>query len=256
MLNSIDFLIDSTLTATDGTIGLVRQAYFDDQTWVIRYLVVATGTWLAGREVLISPESVKQPLGRVKNLDVALTRRQVEGSPAIDTHRPVSRQHERELRAYYGHPEYWEGSELGAMSAVPFFPPPLPTTVQSEADCAARDAEVPPEDLHLRSSAVVTGYDIQATDHSIGHVEDFMFDDECWTIRYLLVNTRNWWPGGKKILLATHWIDSIDWAEKTVYTTLTRQQVRDGPEYVEAVPIDRDYEQRLHDAYGREGYWN
>jgi hypothetical protein len=256
MLNSVTHLVDSTITASDGPIGHVRQVYFDDQAWAIRYLVVDTGDWLAGREVLISPYSVKQPLGSVKNVDVALTRQQVEGSPPIDTHLPVSRQHEREHQGYYGHPEYWAGGELWAMSALPFFPTPLPVTVESEAECAARQAEVPAEDIHLRSSKAVTGYDIQASDDSIGHVEDFIFDDECWAIRYLVVDTRNWWPGGKRVLLATHWIDRIDWADKTVYTSLTREQVMNSPAYEEPASLNRDYEKRLHAAYDRQGYWN
>ena len=108
----------------------------------------------------------------------------------------------------------------------------------------------------MRSSAHVTGYDIQATDDSIGHVKDFIFDEASWAVRYLVVDTRNWWPGGRKVLLATRWIDRIDWAEQTVYTTLTRAQVKGSPEYEEAAIIDRDYEQRLHEAYGREAYWD
>ena len=89
-------------------------------------------------------------------------------------------------------------------------PLPLPTSVESKAEIAIRDKGVPAEDVSLRSSAVVTGYDIQATDDSIGHVKDFVFDDESWAIRYLAVDTRNWWPGGKKVLAATRWADSID----------------------------------------------
>ena len=62
--------------------------------------------------------------------------------------------------------------------------------------------------------------------------------------------------GGKKVLLATRWIDRIDWADKTVYTKLTRAQIKNSPEYDESEPVNRDYEERLHDSYGREGYWD
>jgi uncharacterized protein YrrD len=256
MLNSVSHLAGSTVTATDGEIGHVKEAYFDDVAWAIRYLVVDTGTWLSGREVLISPYSVKQPLGSARNADVFLTREQVRNSPVTDTHQPVSRRHERETLGYYAYPEYWGGGDLWAMSPLPLLPPPLPVSVESQAELTRKEDEVPAEDVHLRSSAHVTGYDIQASDASIGHVKDFIFDDESWAVRYLVVDTRNWWPGGKKVLLATRWIDHIDWAEKTVYNTLTREQVRNSPEYDEAVGIDRDYEMRLHDAYGREAYWD
>lgn len=256
MWNSISHLTGSKVIATDGEIGHVKEAYFDDQAWTIRYLVVDTGNWLSGRDVLISPYAVTQPLGSGKIIDVSLTRKKVNDSPNIDTHQPVSRQHEREYSSYYTFPEYWGGAELWYMSALPLLPDPLPTSVESEAECAAREAQVPAEDVHLRSSANVTGYEIQASDDSIGHVRDFIFDDESWAIRYLVVDTRNWWPGGKKVLLATHWIDSIDWADKTVFTKLTREQVKNSPAYEEAAPLNRDYEKRLHDAYSRIGYWD
>ena len=256
MMNSVGHLTGSTITATDGEIGHVKEVFFDDEAWAIRYLVIDTGTWLSGREVLVSPYAVVQPLGSGKIIDVSLTRQQVNDSPDIDTHQPVSRRHEREYLSYYAYPEYWAGGDLWAMSALPLLPPPLPAAVESEAESARREADVPAEDVHLRSSAIVTGYDIQATDDSIGHVKDFIFDDESWAVRYLVVDTRNWWPGGKKVLLATHWIDRIDWADKTVYTKLTREQIKNSPEYEEAKTINRDYEKRLHDAYGRVGYWD
>ena len=65
-------------------------------------------------------------------------------------------------------------------------------------------------DPHLRSSAAVTGYHIQATDGDIGHVEDFLLDDRSWTIRFMVVDTTNWWAG-EKVLIAPAWIERVDW---------------------------------------------
>ena len=260
MLNSVLHLNGSKIMASDGEIGHVTEAYFDDENWTIRYLVVDTGTWLAGREVLISPYAVTQPLGAHsgggKQIAVALTKQQVGDSPTTETHLPVSRRHEREMSRYYAFPAYWEGGELWAMSALPLVPAPLPTQIESEAEAKLREADVPAEDVHLRSSANITGYDLQATDDSIGHVSDLIFDDESWAIRYLVVDTRNWWPGGKKVLVATQWIDRIDWADKTVFTTLTRDEVKASPAYDEAQIISRDYEERLHASYSRADYWD
>lgn len=255
MLNSVSYLDGSKIMATDDEIGHVKEVYFDDRAWTIRYLVVDTGAWMPGREVLVSPYSVIQPPGSGKMIDVSLTRAQVEKSPVVDTHKPVSRQHENEYLRYYAFPDYWEGTDLWGMTALPLLPPPLPVSVESAAEVDLRQAKVPARDAHLRSSAEVAGYEIQAADGSIGHVKDFVFDDESWRIRYLVVDTRNWWPGGKKVLLATHWIERIDWSDQTVHTTLTREQVKQSPAYEEAEPINRDYEKRLHQAYGREGYW-
>ena len=256
MMNSVTHLNGSAVTATDGTIGHVKEIYFDDQAWAIRYLVVDTGSWLSGRDVLVSPYAVKQPLAAVKNIDVALTRQQVEKSPAIDTHMPVSRRHEREYLDYYAYPAYWGGDAMWAMSAMPLVPPALQTPLETQEERAQIEKDVPAEDVHLRSSANVTGYDIQASDDSIGHVADFVFDDESWAIRYLVIDTRNWWPGGKKVLIGTHWIESIDWAAKTVHVKLTRAQIKSSPQYEEGGHINRDYEERLHDAHDRKGYWD
>ena len=256
MMNSVSHLNGSTVTATDGAIGHVKEVYFDDQAWAIRYLIVDTGTWLSGREVLISPYAVNQPLTSAKNIDVALTREQVEKSPDIDTHQPVSRRHEQAYLDYYAYPAYWGGDALWAMTAMPVMPSVLLAPEQIAAEHARLDSAVPAEDVHLRSSASVQGYDIQATDDSIGHVEDFLFDDQSWAIRYLVIDTRNWWPGGKRVLIGTHWIERIEWAEKTVRVTLTREQVMHAPPYEEGEPISRAYEQRLHDASARAGYWD
>jgi len=252
MLNSVNRIKGSKIVATDGEIGHVKEAFFDDQAWTIRYLVIDTGNWLSGRNVLISPYSVQQPLPADKHIEVSLTREQVQNSPDIDTHQPVSRRYERQYSSYYAYPEYWVGDGLWPMGPLPL----LPAEGGPREELAAREDEVAEEDVHLRSSAVVSGYNIQATDDSIGHVDDFIFDDESWAVRYLVIDTRNWWPGGKKVLIGTHWIDKLDWAEKTVYVKLTREQIKSSPAYDEAVVINREYETRLHAAFERQGYWD
>ena len=254
-LTRLSQLHGSSVTATDGTIGHVGAAFFDDQSWAIRYLVVDTGGWLSGREVLISPYAVKQPSSSEKNIDVALTRQQVKDSPDIDTQKPVSRQHETEYLDYYDYPRYWDGGGMWGIGVYPSLSPDQRSPTQVEVESARRQEDLEAADMHLRSSTKVTGYDIQATDKSIGHVEDFIFDERSWAIRYLVVDTRNWWPGGRKVLIATHWIDHIDWATGTVFVNLTREQVRSSPEYKEVAPIAREYEKRLHRAYHRPGYW-
>ena len=261
MLRTVKQIHDSRINATDDQIGHVKEAYFDDDVWTIRYLVVDTGTWLTGRQVLISPYSIKTPITEGDLIDVRLTRDQVKNSPDIDTHKPVSRQHEQDYIAYYGYPSYWEMGGVWGTMDYPLFP------YVEDLKQDARDAEhqrgsrpaeesaQSKEDSHLRSTADVTGYDIQASDGSIGHVEDFIFDDESWTIRYLVVDTVNWWPGGRKVLIATRWIDSIDWAQRKVITSLSRDSVRNSPEYDRSALLDRQYEKLLHEAHQRGGYW-
>lgn len=256
MLTNLSHITNSSVHARDGDIGKVSAAYFDDHSWAVRYLVVDAGTWLEGREVLISPYAVRHPLGDAMTINVSLSREQVRNSPDVDTQRPVSRQHEREHLRYYGYPYYWDGGGMWGIGALPMLPAQSGTPSEIAADNALRAEEHRKDDTHLRSSAEVCGYDIQATDESIGHVKDFIVDDLSWAIRYLIVDTRNWWPGGRKVLIATNWIDHIDWSTRTVSVKLTREQVRNSPEYVEAEPVNREYERLLHDVYSRTGYWD
>lgn len=109
-------------------------------------------------------------------------------------------------------------------------------------------------DPHLRSTDNVMGYKIQASDGEIGHVEDFIIDDEIWAIRYLVIDTRNWLPG-KKVLVSTHWIERVCWDESKVFVNLLRESIRQSPEYTEESLITRDYETGLHHHYNRQGYW-
>jgi uncharacterized protein YrrD len=257
MLNSVSRINGTTIQALDGDIGKVSEAYFDDEKWAIRYLVVDTGNWLAERKVLISPYSVKHPLETGEAIRVSLSREQVKNSPSIDTHQPISRRHERDYLGYYAYPDYWDGADLWAMGGYPFLPlMPVVPVAGKVAPIPPGEEEGLPEDVHLRSSAHVEGYDIQATDGSIGHVKDFIFDDESWALRYLVVDTRNWWPGGKKVLVAPQWIKSINWTEGGVSVNLSREQVKASPEFDESMVLDRDYERRLYAAYGQPGYWD
>jgi uncharacterized protein YrrD len=256
MLRSMKDLHGFTIGATDGDIGTVKEFYFDDVSYTVRYVVVDTGGWLAERKVLLSPIAVRAMDWAHQRITAALTKAQVEKSPNIDTAKPVSRQHETAYHGYYGYTPYWMGAYL--WGAYPY--PALGTGPALSAADLARErrwnwaAKERDDDPHLRSSRVVTGYHIQATDGDIGHVEDFLVDDQSWTIRYLLVDTTNWWAG-KKVLVAPAWIERVDWAESKVHVTVTRAQIETSPEYEPARPVERAYEMQLYDHYGHPRYW-
>jgi len=176
----------------EGEIGTVKDFYFDDQYWIIRYLVAGTGRWLTGRQVLLSPYALVAVIPEKHHITVKLTKQQIESSPTLSSDKPVSRQFEESYYGYYGWPMYWSGSYT--WGAYPYL----------ERDDERRPELNPEEkgwDPHLRSIREVSGYHIHATDGELGHVEDFVIDDETWAIRYLIVDTRNWLPG-KKILIA------------------------------------------------------
>ena len=127
---------------------------------------------------------------------------------------------------------------------------PVPTHLPSIAE----EKKFPPEksegDPHLRSTDQVTGYYVQATDGEIGHVHDYIVDDETWTIRYIVVNTRNWWPG-KKVLVSPRWIKRVSWEESKLFVDLSRESIRNSPAYDPSKPVSLDYEGRLFGHYGQ-----
>jgi hypothetical protein len=182
---------------------------------------------------------------------VALTKKQVELSPDIDTHQPVSRQQEVNYLGYYGYPYYWAGPQMWGE-----LPGPMGHATPRTAPLDATENRVrkQPPDWHLRSSAIVTGYHLDATDGEIGHVKGFIVDDEAWAIRYIEVATKNWWPG-KKVLLSSQWIERVSWADSKVYVGISREAIRNGPEYDETKAVTRAYENRLHEHFGRAPYW-
>jgi hypothetical protein len=242
MLRSASHLQRYRLLGSDGDLGSVGDFLFDDRLWVVRYVAVDTGKWLPGRLVLISPAAVDSPDWESRSLTVALTKEQVESSPSIAEDQPVSRQREIELHAHYGWAPYWmAGPDAAAMTAM---------DSSRRGDVVVDTAGDP----HLRSSNEVTGYHIEAKDGDIGHVEDFILEDETWTFRYLVVDTKNWWPG-KKVLVAPSWIEDIRWGDRKVAIDLTRERIRQGPEYDPSAPVNREYETRLYDFHGRPYYW-
>jgi hypothetical protein len=246
MLRNVSAITGYILLAQDDEIGRCRDFLFDDESWIIRYMVADTGKWLPGRKVLISPIWLGEPDWSTRRFRVELTRRQIEDSPPLEQDAPVSRQYELIYSKYYGALPYWGGSDVWGVY-------PYPSLLRVQPDELAGEFE-DLEENHLRSIKEVTGYHIQATDGEIGHVEDFVVDDETWSLRYVVVDTRNWLPG-RKVLIRPQWAASVDWAEETLWVDLTTESIQNSPEWDTAAPIRREYERRLHGHYDRLGYW-
>lgn len=262
MLQSANELKSKVIHASDGELGTADQFLFDDESWTIRYLVVETSKFL-GRKVLISPISIDRTR-KSDGLTLSLTMDQIRNSPPIDTDKPVSRQHETEHFNYYGYPYYWGGPGLWGETAYPMGHPSK-THIQGYPDktsgyagtAAAARYKVPKEegDPHLRGTKEVIGYYIEATDGDLGHVEDMLIDDKTWAIRYVVVDTVNWWPG-KKVVIAPQWIKDVSWTDSKVYVNLSRDRIQNAPEYDPVSIMDREYEDKLYKHYGTPGYWN
>jgi uncharacterized protein YrrD len=242
-------LKDFTIAATDADIGSVHDLYFDDETWTIRYIVVDTGSGvLSGRKVLISIQALRRPALRALHIWVNLTWKQVEASPSFDLHKSVSRQHEIRYHDHFEWPYYWESSEyLDSKSH-------LQATPRTTATKPAKRKERNSDDTHLRSIREVDGYHVMALDGEIGHVEDFLTDDDGWRIRYAIVDTRNWWAG-KRVLLKPQWIKRVSWLDREICVGMPRDTIRKSPRWDPNRPVNRKYELQLHKYYGSPPYW-
>jgi uncharacterized protein YrrD len=219
MLHHINDLYEKKLSAKDGEIGHVKDFYFDDKSWALRYLVVNTGTWLTGRLVLLSPHALGSLETRAEALHVNLTRKQIENSPSIAAHRPVSRQYEEGYYQYYGWPAYWEGGGMWGAAGFPVAPNPPNTQARPHHGHNQRD------DIHLHSTTAVKGYHLQAADGQVGAVSDFNVNDKTWAIESLLIETGHWYAH-QKILIPTAEIERLSYEESKVVTRLTRAQLQ------------------------------
>jgi hypothetical protein len=246
MLTKAKKLIGNKLQAIDGDIGKVKQFYFDDNHWVVRYLVADTGGWPAGNQVLLSPYALQSIDNKTGKIGVNLTKKQIENGPPLTTDRPISQQFERAYYDYYGWPIYWGGMLAWSTSH---------TLMRNSEKWNIPHLEGKKWNPHLRSTEEVIGYHIEATDGDIGHVHDFIIDEETWSIRYLVVDTKNWWLG-KKVLISPQWIERVSWTLKKVFINLSKDAIQQSAEYSEDFLLTRDYENDLYRHYGRQDYWS
>lgn len=227
MLRSINEVKYYSLLAKNGEIGQCRDFIFDDHSWTIRYMVADTSKWMPGSKVLISPLSLGDPDWKSKKLPVERTVDEIKDSPPLDSDAPISREYEKKWLTYWKLPYWWEKKSSKEITKST-----------------------------LRSVSEVSGYDIKAKDKDIGHVEDFIVDTAKWRVLYMIVDTRNWLPGGKKVLISPSWIDEIKWTERSVKVDLHSDKIENSPEYDPAMPVNRAYESQLYDYYGRPVYWD
>jgi uncharacterized protein YrrD len=274
MLRRLNSLVKCSVLAADGEIGRVADAYFDDERWAVRYLVVDTGMWL-GWHVLIAPQSITAIDWDNNLIEVGLTRNQVEQSPRADLQHPLSRLYETEFYTHFGYPPYWDappawgsavapvttdtamaaaraqavaiehvegvGPSTGAGADLPAAPASddLPATEDPPVESAA--------DSQVRSWREVKGYHISASDGEIGHIDDLLFDDKSWLVRFIEVDTSNW-IGGKSVLVPRSALRDVSWPDRLLHVTLTRAQVQNSPRTDEA-HLTGALEQELDDYY-------
>lgn len=237
MLRSLSTIFGYAIHSVDGELGAVQDFFFDDQTWTVRYLVIQTGSWLNQRHVLVSTSALGQPDWQRRVFPVSLTQEQIRNSPDVDTAKPVSRQEETAMSAYYGWPSYWNAQPL------PLAMPELEVQPQPEE-----------RDAHLRSLREVLGYHVHCGDDNMGSADDFIADDGNWSIRWFLVALGPWLLR-RWVLIGTSSIGSVCWANRQVRLNLSREQLEKSPEFDPWAAVNREHEVRLYDYYGRPLDW-
>lgn len=249
MLRSARKTQSFALAARDGRIGHVREFYFDDHHWTIRYLVAQAGNLLTGRMVLLSPHSLGLPDDELKVIPVDLTREQIRQSPSPESDQPMSRGFEMDYYRYFGWPYYWVGPHLWGPSPFPVQPADLPGGFGGSGDPGPPAGGEPPRaDPHLRSTDEISGYRVHARDGVIGHVEDFLFDDRDWSIRFMAMDTRKLW-GGKWVLVPPAWISGFRWEDRLLEVDADRADLRNAPAFDPKLPVSDDFARQLSRYY-------
>ncbi len=246
MLYSAATIKKLKIQTSDGAYADIEDIYFDDISWSIRYFVADIGTWLSARLVLVSPEAIRRYSEESKTFQTNLTRQQIIDSPAFDSEKTVSRQHEENLRQFYGWSPYWFASRdiypLAGIYMYPLYgaslsheggwredqlPPTVAGDVQTRVD---QDKE---QEVHLRSFNEVLNYSLRAIDGDIGELDDLLIESETWRITHIIADARKWWPGGQ-FVIDRGLVQDISWNDRNIVVSMTRDEVKDAP------PYDRD----------------
>jgi len=238
VLGSVKRLTGYKIAGDDGDIGRIRDFYFDDDTWTVRYVVADTGKWIPDRGVVISPDKIGQPDHNRQALPVTLSRKRIEQGPIIPQGLPISRSDESKLSKHFGWISYWPNAKEKPPSAVP-----IPVKSGNGNGCET-------DGFQLRSAHGMIGYALEARDGQVGSVADLLMETADWGVCYIVVDVQNWMEG-EQLLLAPHWLNSVCWKTGQCRVGASRCQVENSPRHESSVRICREYEICLCEYYNR-----
>lgn len=242
MKEGLNDLIGYTIETKDGIKGTVKDFLFDEEQWIIRYLVADLGIILPGEEVIIPQGFLKQPNWIDRNFPVDLTIEALEKCPPLASNPSVSREYEEKINSYYNVANYWVSPYMHPLAARATYPA-RPLKIPSKSVVEENT------DNKLRSFNEVKGYYIEALDGKIGHIDDLFVDDLDWQIIYVLMDTKNWVPWSKRVLVGTHWMDEISYANQVLKINLDKETIQSAPEFDSSKPISNDFEIELFKHY-------
>ena len=226
MLINLEQLRARQVHANDGDIGKIKDIIFDDEHWTVRFFVLDTHPWMPlSKKVLISPISILKIEENSDDIILAMSKQMVEDSPKVEDQETVSREFELRYFDHFGYSYYWLGSH-------PWGDYTYPSALTNQNMIVTN--ELKQNDIektnHLREVSEVSHYNLHASDGDKGHVHDFIWDSKGWSLKYLVVDTSNWFIGGKRVLVPCDKIDSISWEKKTVECKLSKEEINACPE--------------------------
>lgn len=237
----------------DKKMAPVLDLVFDDDSFVIRYLVTRGGAWLAKEKTLLSPFLTRNVDIGKRRINLNETYEKLESFPRVEDHQTVSREMEQKYADHAFTPYYWYGGLIWGAYASPY---DTDSAKNSTGDIKNTNTELREMDKnHLRSVNEITGYGVIAKDGEVGDISDVVVDEHDWSVRYFVVNTGSWLLG-RQFLVSPEWIDSVDWASSNITFDVTKDKIKESPEYKPSEAINRAYEVRLFDYYGRPTYWS
>jgi sporulation protein YlmC with PRC-barrel domain len=93
----------------------------------------------------------------------------------------------------------------------------------------------------LRSCKSLEGYSLNASDGEIGHLKTIHFNDEDWSVKYLVVDIGSFW-NEKKVLVLPNASYQFSWIEQNISVKLTRNQIKEALPYSSDLPVSDQHE--------------
>lgn len=249
MKRRLEELKGFSIETSDGTKGKIKDFLFDEDTWKVRYLDADFGSFFKDKRVLLPIDALKEPLWDEELIPVNLTSKQIEDSPSPEEKPTVSREYEKELMKHYSFAAYWSSGYIPPTHTGLYYPArPMNVPTKEVTEEKVSEEKL---DTKLRSFKEVTGYHILATDGHLGHVEDMIADDADWQLIYLIIDTSNWRPWSKKVILLINWLDKISYETREVSIDVHTDVIKNAPEFDTSKPVDQAFEEALIDYYER-----
>lgn len=235
------------MTTTNGETGKVKDLLLDEATWQVRYAEVEFGPLFSKRRMLVPREKLGKPDADYLTIPAMMSTDELADCPPLEENLPVSRVYEHKLNEHLQLINYWD-----QYYTTPTAIPGITHSIQIKAKPSPGDVVDPSEiNTSLRSLRELQDYHVKTLDGELGHLEDLLMDDGNWSIPFLVVDTHNWIPWSRKVLLRIAWVDSFSYTEREVHVLLTTDMVKASPTYDSSMPVNEVYEKHYYDMKGR-----